>query len=373
VRAQQQQQPEEPGQQVDPGRAPARPRRRAGRLRVLAGVAAAVAALAVAGRATSPGPTPAPVAHERFRPLPVPLPPDPVTARLELDRNPHELAVGEGAVWVAGDGVVHRIDPVAGVRAASVPLGSGPQRALNVLPAGGAVWVPVADPGEILRIDPSSNRVVARIRTGRRLSAPVGLAMAGGALLVSCCGLELRSDRGGLLLRIDPATNRVTGRLPVPQDPLAVTSDGRSVWVTTLLGQVLQVDPATLRVVRRLGPFGGHSRLQAAAAAPEGLWLGDPGESTVLLVRPDAGAVAITVPASGPTHVAPAAGGVWLVSSNNASLSRIEAGTGRRTAAVPLSYLSNVKAVAVGGGAVWATIAGAVVRVDPARAAGPGR
>jgi hypothetical protein len=126
---------------------------------------------------------------------------------------PGQLAIGEGAVWVLTDvesptplgsrvdaGLV-RIDPHTNRVSATTPLadlGSDPSQARLAVGAG-AVWVAgqqqSQDGAVIFRVDPASGRVRSTIATGDL--NPAALAAGSGALW-------LLRPRAGVLLALDP-------------------------------------------------------------------------------------------------------------------------------------------------------------------------
>ena len=121
------------------------------------------------------------------------------------------VAVGDGAAWVGlqrvgpGPDEVMRVDLSTDEVVARIPVDSVPWRKrIAVTPD--AVWV--GSTGEVQRIDPSTNEVVAKIEVpGEGVSA---LAADESALWV----LSDRQD-GGVLLRIDPSSNRVVAEIPL--------------------------------------------------------------------------------------------------------------------------------------------------------------
>jgi YVTN family beta-propeller protein len=128
-----------------------------------------------------------------------------VAATIAVDRQPSGIAVAAGSVWVASalDDTVSRIDPASNRVVATIPI-PGQGSALSLAAAGGSVWV--SGSRGLGRIDPAGNRVT-----------PVDV----------CCG-ELAAGAGGLwvangmdrtVLRVDPATGRVLARIPVPRPP----------------------------------------------------------------------------------------------------------------------------------------------------------
>jgi DNA-binding beta-propeller fold protein YncE len=153
-----------------------------------------------------------------------------VVAAIAVD-NPHDLAVGDGAVWVLGrvcaatparpDGVssgaaLYRIDPASNKLAATIRLDPPPGvLAADASPFGvafgeGGVWASVSyDPrtGEVIRIDPGTNEVVARISA----RGYAGELTAGGGAVWVLGHPEYtdETERGESLHRIDPRTNEL--------------------------------------------------------------------------------------------------------------------------------------------------------------------
>jgi YVTN family beta-propeller protein len=148
------------------------------------------------------------------------IPPD-LTSLFSAYESFDGLAVGSGAVWVAGDSF------------------------------GRSVW----------RIDSSTRKVVATIRLP---FAPAAIAAGDGAVWVT-------SLLGDTVSRIDPATNRVTRTIRVGRGAFAVAAAGGSVWVTGAIdGTVSRLDPATGRLVATI-PVGGSPTGIAVGAG--GVWI----------------------------------------------------------------------------------------------------
>jgi streptogramin lyase len=80
----------------------------------------------------------------------------------------------------------------------------------QAVPAFGSVWLADTDSQTLLRMDPRTRHVTARIQLGGRMVIAAGSR----ALWVT-----LSKDGGLRLLRIDPRTNRIAARLPLPDAP----------------------------------------------------------------------------------------------------------------------------------------------------------
>jgi streptogramin lyase len=134
----------------------------------------------------------------------------------------------------------------------------------------GAVWVSDSGRGEIVKVDPDSRRVIARIP----VAGETEMAAARGSLWA------VRNASGtpsGPLLRIDPRTGRVVERIALRTPagdaffgavPIAA---GSRIWVGGPNG-VLAVDPARNRVVGHIALSGGYN-LQDALIHDGELWL----------------------------------------------------------------------------------------------------
>ncbi len=200
------------------------------------------------------------------------------------------LASGFGAVWTADPirNEVLRIDPGTRRVVARIPVGGE----ARVATGAGAVWAIAGDlqyggdqgPIRLLRIDPETDRVVARIpmRTPAGAPfAPVDLQIDGDA--VWAIGID-----GAL--RIDPRTNLPDRHLPLAGkrgDPRGIVIEGAHVWVLTAAGRLRLYDA-------RGGRPAGEVRVQAAA--PLYLFGGPRGTLTLLL---DKNEIALVERASG--------------------------------------------------------------------------
>ena len=194
-------------------------------------------------------------------------------ARIRVGHSPEGIAFTPGAVWIAnhrseygangGDVTgrfdVSRIDPASNSETGRVPVEDrplsngccGPQ---GMTAAAGSVWI--TDPQEsgsglVLRIDPATNSVTARIPFAKTQATACGdLAGDDAALwVVSGCN-------GRLLVRIDPRTNQVVKQITLGAIAQDVALGFGSVWVTAngpfgnaALSGLNRINPATSKVV----------------------------------------------------------------------------------------------------------------------------
>ena len=173
------------------------------------------------------------------------------------------LAVGEGSLWAARIALfshgLSRIDPETGKVLARIPGIGG----LPVL-GEGSVWVH-SGRGTVFRIDPKTDRLVATIKT-----PGVGVRLAIGESAV--WALEQTSfwpGSEGLLSRIDPAKNQVAETIRLgPGTCMGVAVGEGAVWVAQSRfnggkddsyslgggsrGKILRIDPNSNKIVRAI-------------------------------------------------------------------------------------------------------------------------
>lgn len=257
------------------------------------------------------------------------------------------MASAFGSVWVADIDRERllRLDPRTRAVEARIPLGMP----TFVDAAAGSVWALGAN--RLLRIDPSSNRVVAAIPAPGS-GARDGVVLGGrGAVWI------VYPDR---LARVDLRRNAIILTVPVSRGgfkAIGAASDGRILHVARGDGRLLRVDPrtgTTLSSVR--GPVG---RLLGAAGG-------------TVFVAGEKGVVAVDA-ASGRTRwardVGPVNDGVlrggtlWVHASEKRDrLWRIDAGTGRVTGSLALPEFGATSMVAVGE-QVWTMSVGGHLQV----------
>ena len=194
--------------------------------------------------------------------------------------------------------------------------------------AAGGKWVWVSEYGEpyVLKIDPSTNKVVARtkigtgscglgygagsmwiedtntstvsrvsVTTGKRIAVKVGFTPYDTTFAYGSAWTTAFTQ--GELERIDPAQNRVVNRWKLDKATGAVGAFG-SVWATGSDG-VIRVDPASHKLLARIAIQGGAGWTAASADA---VWVTT--ATGIARIDPTANAVVKTIPLAG----APAVG-----------------------------------------------------------------
>jgi streptogramin lyase len=326
--------------------------------------AAAVAAAVSAGIWMVSRPAPPAAVSPTIRP------PSPIAARIRIDDRPRHLLLGADGLWVVGDRFLHRIDPSSDRVVARVPVGTRTATPDGLALSGELAWVPGETSNVLWRVDRATNQVRGTVRLERALYGPVGVAAHDDSIWVTCCAFQYGQRPAGTLLRIDLRRGRVVRPMPVPEGPLAVVAHRESVWVATARGSVLKVDPATHRIVLRVPPVSPNSRIQALAAGSDGqIWVADTGVGSLRRLDPATGRFNLTVDVPIPRNLAAGSGTVWVTTGRNRTLLRIDERTGRLGARIAATVLGGVRGIAVGTDAVWLTSGNYALHIDPTRLA----
>ena len=170
---------------------------------------------------------------------------------------PLRATAAYGAVWVTSfeKKLLLRLDPATGEIVAKVRTGAGPEGLAGRF---GSLWVVAQDAGRLLRINPEDDTVSQEIPVGvgARLVAPGPDAM------------YVAHYSRDTILRVDPVTNTFTTSAAVCDGPQAMTVLDGSVWVTCTLSQELvALDASTLERVASV-PIDGSP--DSVAATPDG-------------------------------------------------------------------------------------------------------
>jgi DNA-binding beta-propeller fold protein YncE len=177
---------------------------------------------------------------------------DPATERIVARIPVHgsKLAWGYLSLWeTTRDHRVVRVDVASNEVVASIRVAPGENDWDDEIAIGyGSVWVAVGDRGMLVRIDPSSDQVVARIRGFGVSNSGMPIAIGEGAVWA----LRLVGDRE-MLFRVDPLTNHLIARIPVGPRPASapgtVTVGAGSVWTGNWDSTISRIDPVTNSVI----------------------------------------------------------------------------------------------------------------------------
>ena len=287
------------------------------------------------------------------------------------------LAIGAGSVWVANMSprTVTRIDPETNAVVATIPLGEpdflwGPTR----LAFGhGSVWALDGLTSSVMRIDPEANRVSTTIPLGSPTqfsSGPLGLVVTSDAVWVAnTWGTSEAPD--GSVVRIDPRTDRVVARIGLgasPSDggPTAITASDDAVWIAVpSTRSIVRVDPATGSAVAEVLKLT-CARGQLAVDGSS-VWVADCKSVRRIDSRTNALAGTILMPRAtgmGVVGIAVGLGSVWAQAG---PLVRIDPASGAVTGVLPLAEVLNdcAYSIAFGFDSVWVRQHDRVVRIKP--------
>jgi hypothetical protein len=158
-----------------------------------------------------------------------------ITAEIPVDTGPsrNQITATDDAVWIASHGLLERIDPATNTVVARVEI---PGRDVLAITADATdVWAVTIDPsfgGILVRVNVSTSGVVAEIPLGPQITGyedevEVG---AGAVWLLGSRWIEKRdAEYGSDLIRVDPSTNEVAARIPVGGFQMVIAHD--AIWV----------------------------------------------------------------------------------------------------------------------------------------------
>jgi len=282
----------------------------------------------VGGAATgSDRPTPTPT---RATPTPSPspslVPPTEITSAggVALTVNDADwVQVADGHVWTTlGTEVAQQLDPATGAELKAVPLGGQVCTAMDH--GFHSLWIAVcSNPARVVRLDPTTGKVLARIALPADLAVMEEGSVASGEGFVWV--VTIGAERA--LVKIDPSTNRVVDRVPVEVGVVAARAGEGALWTTnTVTGAVERRDPRTGALVTSV-PTGAGARFFAV------------GE-----------------------------GGVWVQNNVDGTVTRVDPATNRAVATIRVDAGPvDGGDLAVGDGFVWARVSDTLVaKIDPA-------
>ena len=228
----------------------------------------------------------------------------------------------------------------------------------------GSVWVAVPKNNELVRVDPVRNVVQARVAVDKE----------------PCYGIGIGTDRvwvlncqSQTLTRIDPRNNKVDMRAPVKIDPAgegSIAVDARSVWFVSNedghAGTLTQASVTTGKTLRKIVVGKDSAVVKLGLGA---VWVVSSGESKVYRVDPANGKVTARIGvAAGPRFATVGAGSLWVLSQSDGSVSRIDLRTNKVSAVIAVHVPGAGGEICYGGGFIWVTMSGTpVTRIDPVR------
>jgi virginiamycin B lyase len=218
-----------------------------------------------------------------------------------------------------------------------------------VLVTNDSVWVAGSDPFSVLRIDPSTNKMTAKIPISGEACS--GLAVGLGRLWVPVCG-----EKPGLI-QIDLLTNKIAKTFPVgpaaPEGGIAVSAD--SVWlVTSKTGTLSRIDPKRGEVRQQVNlPHGSFNPIFSDGT----IWVSGVETNTLTAVDASSGSLMASVPVGpAPRFLTAGSGSIWTLNQGDGSLSRVNAATRKLEATVALGTPGPGGDIDFGANSIWTTV-----------------
>jgi streptogramin lyase len=188
--------------------------------------------------AVDPGGRRSPAARVVVRIVKAPPAPARPDQTIQVGHAPYNVAFGSGSLWVPIDGELVRLDPASGAVQARIAVGGRPW---GVVAADGVVWEGNLDNQRIAKVDPGTNTVVRQIVLP---GSPVGVAVGAGALWAA-------NNDSDEVWRIDPDSGEFTTTHVGDRHEFIGFSEGR-VWVASENGTIGQLDTATGALVKTI-------------------------------------------------------------------------------------------------------------------------
>ncbi len=282
-----------------------------------------------------------------------------VLAAIPLDWGvaPNSLTVAYGSVWVEThrSNTLYRIDPSTNRVIARIDVGDH-DGAIGV--AFGRLWLtPGGQSTQAVAVDPKTNQVVGSFQ-----GTCCMMAFAGGSVWA-----PVDTGSPGRIARFDPKTYKPIKTIKVGSSPLFVLYAHGAIWVVNDGdGTVSRIEPATNKVVTTFSAgvpnAGGNWPVYAFGS----LWLHAGSTSHALFkINPRTNSVQkLRVPGEQTLsqrqdiNIAVGAGSLWVRTADDV-VSRIDPGTGAVTGAYPADRLSGGGLEAIGFGSLWVTNFGA--------------
>jgi len=262
-------------------------------------------------------------------------------------------ACGTGAAQTAADSEIAK----PGVKEAQVSFASlAPDATLKlggtadwVLITENSVWVATTKPNSLVRIDPATNKVSARVPLWEEACS--GLAEGFGSIWIPVCGKK------AALVRVDIGTNTIVATLPIPpsgpEGGIAASAD--SVWlVTDKAGTLDRIDPNTNRPRQKISiPPGSYNPLFSDGI----IWITGVDSNVLVPVDAATGAVLPSIPVGPKPRFLTAGGGsIWTLNQGDGTVSRVDASTKKVTATIAAGIPGAGGDIAYGASSVWASV-----------------
>jgi len=249
--------------------------------------------------------------------------------------------------------------PKPGVKQVQVPFASLKPSATTkvggtadwVLITDDAVWVASTRPYAIQRIDPATNRIVAKVAVPGEACS--GLAYGFGSIWVPLCGKKPE------LVRIDAAKNTLSATLPIPPagPEGGITASDDSVWIVAdKNGTLNRIDPSTNGVRQKISiPPGSYNPI----FSNDIIWITGGESSALTAVDATTGKVLESVPVGPkPRFLTAGAGSVWTLNQGDGTVSRVDEKSRKVIATIQVGVPGAGGDIGYGAESVWPTVLG---------------
>ena len=266
------------------------------------------------------------------------------------------LLAGRGIAAAQTSNAEWRV-PKPGVQEVQVPFVSiKPSATIKVggtadwiLVSGNAIWVASTKPYAVLRIDPATNRIVARVKVSGEVCS--GLAFGFGSVWAPICGKK------PALVRIDADQNAISATLPIaPAGPEGgITTSDDSVWmVADKNDTVTRIDPTTNRVRQTTSiPPGSYNPLCSNGI----VWITGVQSSVLTAVDAVSGKVLESIPVGPKPRFLTAGGGsIWTLNQDDGTVSRVDEKSRKVIATIQVGIPSAGGDIDYGAASAWPTV-----------------
>jgi glutamine cyclotransferase len=212
-----------------------------------------------------------------------------------------------------------------------------------------AVWVASTKPYAVLRIDPSTNKILAAIKVPGEACS--GLASGFGSIWVPLCGKK------SSLVRVDATKNLITARLPIPPagPEGGITASDDSVWIVSdKNGTLNRIDPSTNDVRQKISiPPGSYNPVFNNGI----VWITGVESSVLTAVEASTGKVLQSMAVGPkPRFLTVGGGSVWTLNQGDGTVSRVDEKSGKVIATIRVGIPGAGGDIAYGGESVWPTV-----------------
>jgi YVTN family beta-propeller protein len=227
-----------------------------------------------------------------------------------------------------------------------------------VLVTDDAVWVGGSKPYSVQRIDPSTNKIVAKIKLSGEACS--GLAYGFGSVWVPVCG------KSPTLARVDVKTNEISDILPfgTAGAEAGITASSDSIWIVPdKKGTLTRIDPQSDSVRQRIAiPPGSYNPLFSDGM----IWITGVDSNALTVVDASSGNVLTSLPVGPkPRFLTSGDGSVWTLNQGDGTVSRVDTSTRKVTATIPVGIPGVGGEICYGADSVWAAKFGIpLTRID---------